>query len=170
MSLAVDAGEVFGLLGHNGAGKTTTMRIITAEEAPTRGRVIIFIFFVTYCPQVYIFSDFYWRTKHNLQPKLRLSVVGVLSSTWRFVEEYHRQRTFRNLRGHSRCTSQRHSQNRQQIYWVYTNLAKKKNHKNTYSVIVGYKFMTTQINRSKCVQVVRNENWALLWQWSATLK
>ncbi len=34
-------GETFGLLGHNGAGKTTTMRIITAEEAPNRGRVKI---------------------------------------------------------------------------------------------------------------------------------
>ncbi|KAK9754118.1 ABC transporter [Popillia japonica] len=32
LSLAVDAGEVFGLLGHNGAGKTTTMKIIIAEE------------------------------------------------------------------------------------------------------------------------------------------
>ncbi|KAB0791349.1 hypothetical protein PPYR_03149 [Photinus pyralis] len=41
LSLAVDAGEVFGLLGHNGAGKTTTMKIIIAEEAPTRGRVQI---------------------------------------------------------------------------------------------------------------------------------
>ncbi|KAK4878287.1 hypothetical protein RN001_010793 [Aquatica leii] len=39
LSLAIDAGEVFGLLGHNGAGKTTTMKIIIAEEAPTRGRV-----------------------------------------------------------------------------------------------------------------------------------
>ncbi|KAG8236660.1 hypothetical protein J437_LFUL014508, partial [Ladona fulva] len=41
LSLAVDAGEVFGLLGHTGAGKTTTMKIIIAEEAPTRGRVQI---------------------------------------------------------------------------------------------------------------------------------
>ena len=39
LSLAVDAGEVFGLLGHNGAGKTTTMKIMIAEEAATRGRV-----------------------------------------------------------------------------------------------------------------------------------
>lgn len=48
LSLAVHAGEVFGLLGHNGAGKTTTMRIITAEEAPTRGlvRFLLFISFV----------------------------------------------------------------------------------------------------------------------------
>ncbi|KAI4454722.1 atp-binding cassette transporter subfamily a abca [Holotrichia oblita] len=41
LSLAVDAGEVFGLLGHNGAGKTTTMKIIIAEEGATRGRVQI---------------------------------------------------------------------------------------------------------------------------------
>lgn len=41
LSLAVEPGEVLGLLGHNGAGKTTTMKIIIAEEAPTKGRVQI---------------------------------------------------------------------------------------------------------------------------------
>lgn len=39
LSLAVNTGEVLGLLGHNGAGKTTTMRIITMEEKETSGKV-----------------------------------------------------------------------------------------------------------------------------------
>lgn len=39
LSLAVNSGEVLGLLGHNGAGKTTTMRIITMEEKETSGKV-----------------------------------------------------------------------------------------------------------------------------------
>jgi ATP-binding cassette subfamily A (ABC1) protein 5 len=63
LTLAVEEGEVFGLLGHNGAGKTTSMKIITAEEAPTRGKVRIDKYDITnnmspgfehlgYCPQV----------------------------------------------------------------------------------------------------------------------
>lgn len=68
LSLAVESGEVFGLLGHNGAGKTTTMRIMIAEEAPTRGKVQIGGHNVTsnmakafqlmgYCPQ----HDAQWK-------------------------------------------------------------------------------------------------------------
>ena len=41
MSIKVEPGEVFGLLGHNGAGKTTTMRMIIQEEAATSGKVRI---------------------------------------------------------------------------------------------------------------------------------
>lgn len=55
LSLGVDAGEVFGLLGHNGAGKTTTMKIITAEEAPTRGRVSLTVQIVLH--SWFIFSN-----------------------------------------------------------------------------------------------------------------
>lgn len=62
VSFSVPQGQVFGLLGPNGAGKTTTMRIITAEEAPTSGRVKIGPYDITgndspgfellgYCPQ-----------------------------------------------------------------------------------------------------------------------
>ncbi|XP_017752415.1 PREDICTED: ATP-binding cassette sub-family A member 2-like [Eufriesea mexicana] len=68
LSLAVEPGEVFGLLGHNGAGKTTTMKIIIAEEAATRGRVQIGGYNITtnmseafrqmgYCPQ----HDAQWK-------------------------------------------------------------------------------------------------------------
>ena len=66
LTFGVDSGETFGLLGHNGAGKTTTMRIITAEEAPDKGRVKIGQHNITsnispgfeqlgYCPQVQCF-------------------------------------------------------------------------------------------------------------------
>ena len=62
MSIKIDPGEVFGLLGHNGAGKTTTMKMIIQEESATAGRVKIGDQIVTsnqsavfqqlgYCPQ-----------------------------------------------------------------------------------------------------------------------
>ncbi|KAK7074087.1 ABC-2 transporter protein [Halocaridina rubra] len=41
VSLEVKAGQVFGLLGPNGAGKTTSLRIMTAQEKPSKGRVQI---------------------------------------------------------------------------------------------------------------------------------
>ena len=37
ISFAVEAGEVFGFLGHNGAGKTTTIRMLTGQLRPTAG-------------------------------------------------------------------------------------------------------------------------------------
>lgn len=37
LSLEVQAGEVFGFLGHNGAGKTTTVRLLNGVLAPSAG-------------------------------------------------------------------------------------------------------------------------------------
>jgi ABC-2 type transport system ATP-binding protein len=42
LSLTVQEGEVFSLLGHNGAGKTTTVRIINGLLAPASGTVTVF--------------------------------------------------------------------------------------------------------------------------------
>jgi ABC-2 type transport system ATP-binding protein len=38
ISFSVEAGEIFGFLGHNGAGKTTTIRMLSGQLLPTSGR------------------------------------------------------------------------------------------------------------------------------------
>ncbi|MFZ6047974.1 methionine ABC transporter ATP-binding protein [Pseudomonas sp. CR3202] len=39
--LAIQRGEVFGLIGHSGAGKSTLLRLINRLEEPTGGRIVI---------------------------------------------------------------------------------------------------------------------------------
>jgi ABC-2 type transport system ATP-binding protein len=38
ISFTVEAGEIFGFLGHNGAGKTTTIRMLSGQLRPSDGR------------------------------------------------------------------------------------------------------------------------------------
>lgn len=47
ISIGIQKGECFGLLGLNGAGKTSTFQILTGEETATSGHVFIDGFSVT---------------------------------------------------------------------------------------------------------------------------
>lgn len=47
ISITIQKGECFGLLGLNGAGKTTTFQILTGEESATSGHVFIEGFSIT---------------------------------------------------------------------------------------------------------------------------
>lgn len=53
LSLAIQGGEVFGLLGHNGAGKTTTVRLLNGVLTPSAGTIrVLGLDPVTQGPQV----------------------------------------------------------------------------------------------------------------------
>lgn len=42
LSLKIDDGEIFGLLGLNGAGKTTTIKMLSGIAEPTKGSATVY--------------------------------------------------------------------------------------------------------------------------------
>ena len=42
VSLQINKGEVFGLIGNNGAGKSTMLKVISKVLKPTKGRVVVY--------------------------------------------------------------------------------------------------------------------------------
>lgn len=50
LSLRIEPGEFVSIVGQSGAGKSTLIRLLTAEEHPTRGRVLIGDWDITHIP------------------------------------------------------------------------------------------------------------------------
>ena len=42
VSVALEVGKIYGLIGQNGAGKTTLMRLVTGLSFPSRGSIELF--------------------------------------------------------------------------------------------------------------------------------
>jgi len=73
ISLAIAAGEVFGLLGANGSGKSTTIRMLTGILAPTAGRIVVDGVDVLRDPLAARARIGYVAQKVSLYPNLRIS-------------------------------------------------------------------------------------------------
>uniref|UniRef100_A0A673U4Q7 ABC transporter domain-containing protein n=1 Tax=Suricata suricatta TaxID=37032 RepID=A0A673U4Q7_SURSU len=100
ISVIVQKGECFGLLGFNGAGKTTTFKILTGEETITSGDVFLEQFSITkrlqkvksrvgYCPQTEALLEYmtgreimimYARLWGIAEPQIQLYVNRWLNS------------------------------------------------------------------------------------------
>jgi ABC-2 type transport system ATP-binding protein len=114
LTLSVNAGEVFGLLGSNGAGKTTTIKMLTTLLPPSSGEALVAGFSIItqsvgvrraigYVPQavsvdgaltgyenLLIFAKLYDLSRREQQDRIReaLEFVGLTADGGRLVGEY----------------------------------------------------------------------------------
>jgi ABC-2 type transport system ATP-binding protein len=114
VTLSVNAGEIFGLLGSNGAGKTTTIKMLTTLLPPTAGEARVAGFSIAtqavgvrraigYVPQavsvdgsltgyenLLIFAKLYDLPHREQQPRIReaLEFMGLTADGGRMVSEY----------------------------------------------------------------------------------
>jgi len=114
LTLSVNAGEVFGLLGSNGAGKTTTIKMLTTLLPPSSGDACVAGFSILtqavhvrrsigYVPQavsvdgsltgyenLLIFAKLFDLPRHERQARIReaLEFMGLTEDGSRLVSEY----------------------------------------------------------------------------------
>src|SRR5450432_3990473 len=114
LTLSVNAGEVFGLLGSNGAGKTTTIKMLTTLLPPTAGEARVAGFSIItqavdvrraigYVPQgvsvdgsltgyenLLIFAKLYDLPRRDRTARIReaLEFMGLTADAGRLVGEY----------------------------------------------------------------------------------
>lgn len=114
LTLSVNAGEVFGLLGSNGAGKTTTIKMLTTLLPPTAGEAQVAGFSITtqaeevrrsigYVPQgvsvdgsltgyenLLIFAKLYDLPPRERRTRIQesLEFMGLTAESGRLVNEY----------------------------------------------------------------------------------
>ncbi|MDI6641313.1 MAG: ABC transporter ATP-binding protein [Elusimicrobiota bacterium] len=95
LSLEIEEGEIFGLLGLNGSGKTTTIKLILGLLFPTEGKISVFGFpfpdrkklsLIGYLPEIPYFHKFL-TGRETLKFYIRLSSVSDTEYSEKYLSE-----------------------------------------------------------------------------------
>ncbi|MFQ5593699.1 MAG: ABC transporter ATP-binding protein [Anaerolineae bacterium] len=98
LDLAVERGEIFGLVGPDGAGKTTTIRMLTAIMLPTSGQATVLGYDTVIQPEAIKTDIGYMAQRFNLYGDLTVSEnLNFFADVFEVTGEERRQRVSRLL-------------------------------------------------------------------------